>query len=977
MSPSGRTGLRRRDGPFPSARWSGPAVLAALLALVLLSLAGQGPPDPRPADAPADRFSAGRAMEHVRALAGGPRSVGTPANARGRRLLIEELRELGLEPEVQERRLMWRRGRMVGTAVARNVAARVEGEASTGAVAMVAHHDTRVRTPGAADDASGVAAILEALRALRPELPLQNDLIVLFTDAEEPGLLGARAFAGGHRWMDDVAAVVNLEARGSSGASLMFETGRDPAWAVERLAGAGVRPVTSSLFDEVYRRLPNDTDFTIFRRAGRAGLNFAFIGGSEAYHMPLDTPERLSPASLQHHGEAALSLARELGETDLGAVSGGGTPDGPGAGRPGETGPASPRAGAAGRARGGASGGFGGRSPATGGSGAASPVFFSLPVAGLVRYPPWAALLLAGGLAVGLVVLVGLGRSSRRVAGRGIVAGLVAAPALVALGAGGAWLLREAALHVHPEDGWFVARRLYREGGYLVASVAGSAAVVFGGLGVLRRWFSAPSLAVGAVIWPVFFAVGASLQAVPASYLLAWPAAAGLGLAAMTLREPAAPPGGGGGGRGGEGSTAGAEPRARAGHGPGDAVTDAADVAADERADEARGGGRSPWPRAAAAVALSVPVAALAAPSLREFMAALGLGTLPRLTAAAGLFLLCLSPLVDVLGRPNRWWGPALCAAAAAAVAGSTLARAARGPAGPAPAPLLHVQEGGGGPAFWATARDTGLDWLDGFVPASFAELSAPGPDPGSRAAPGRASARPPAAAGNGRRGPAGEAPTAGGDGRSGETGRILELGSALYGPGEPRRYRAAPAPPVEAAPAELEVVGRGRDGAGGDGRSVRLRLSVPGPRRLAGAVVAVEVKPPPRSPWRLASVDGRPVPEGGAAEVSDGEAPWIYRHLGRPEGAVTLELRRPGEGGARGGGTAGDRAAGGGRPEGDDGPGDGGATAVRTALYLEGLPGVPVGPSPERPPDLMGSPIVQGRRVLTDLTVVRDTVRF
>jgi hypothetical protein len=107
-----------------------------------------------------------------------------------------------------------------------------------------------------------------------------------------------------------------------------------------------------------------------------------------------------------------------------------------------------------------------------------------------------------------------------------------------------------------------------------------------------------------------------------------------------------------------------------------------------------------------------------------------------------------------------------------------------------------------------------------------------------------------------------------------------------------------------------------------------------------------------------LAAVDGRPVPEGGAAGDADGGPAWIYRHLGRPEGPVKLELRRPaGEAGADGRET---------RPP-----------ALRTALYLEGLPDVPEGPSTERPPDLMGSPVLEGRRVLTDLTVVRDTARF
>src|SRR5690606_27065961 len=61
----------------------------------------------------------------------------------------------------------------------------------------------------------------------------------------------------------------------------------------------------------------NDTDFSIFREAGRRGLNFAFIGDHARYHTPEDDLDHLDLRSLQHHGDAVWALARELGGGDL------------------------------------------------------------------------------------------------------------------------------------------------------------------------------------------------------------------------------------------------------------------------------------------------------------------------------------------------------------------------------------------------------------------------------------------------------------------------------------------------------------------------------------------------------------------------------------------------------------------------------------------------------------------------------------
>ncbi|HLU38995.1 MAG TPA: M20/M25/M40 family metallo-hydrolase, partial [Planctomycetota bacterium] len=180
------------------------------------------------------------------------------------------------------------------------------------AVLLAAHYDSVPAGPGASDDGVAVAAMLETARALlagpRPERPV----ILLIDDGEELGLFGARAFCAEHPWARDVAAVLNFEARGTGGPSLMFETAGGDLDLLRRAASVLSRPMTGSAFAAVYRTMPNDTDLTVFRAHGLAGLNFAFLGGGRRYHTPLDDLAHADPGSMQHHGEQMLALTRAL-----------------------------------------------------------------------------------------------------------------------------------------------------------------------------------------------------------------------------------------------------------------------------------------------------------------------------------------------------------------------------------------------------------------------------------------------------------------------------------------------------------------------------------------------------------------------------------------------------------------------------------------------------------------------------------------
>ncbi|MBI5490125.1 MAG: M20/M25/M40 family metallo-hydrolase [Deltaproteobacteria bacterium] len=300
------------------ARWLAPLSIAVLAGVAVWQGLAVTPHPALPADAPATEFSAVRALEHLRVVAKEPRPVGTPAHEAAREYILAELRRQGLDPDVQA--AVWagtRYGVPFPVADVRNVVARLPGRASTKPLALVAHYDTVLHAPGAADAGSPVAALLETLRALRAGPALRNDVLFVFTDAEELGLVGAEAFVAENPAARGLGLVLNLEARGVRGPAMMFETSPGNAALVDAFADAAPDPVSSSVFYDVAKRLGHGTDFAIFRDAGVPGLNFAFSDGVECYHTPCDDLAHLSTASLQHLGDQALALARRFGDADL------------------------------------------------------------------------------------------------------------------------------------------------------------------------------------------------------------------------------------------------------------------------------------------------------------------------------------------------------------------------------------------------------------------------------------------------------------------------------------------------------------------------------------------------------------------------------------------------------------------------------------------------------------------------------------
>ena len=301
-------------------------LVVSLIAALGLAVWSSQVPAPRGLDSPTDTFSSARAMVDIRQISRAPHPVGSAEHSRVRLYLIERMNQLGLSPTEQVGPLsplaIQRLTKSGGTPeAANNMATNLVGllpgkDGTKPPVLIMAHYDTAVGSPGAADDSTGVAASLEIIRAIKTRGPAERDIILLLTDAEEIGLDGARLFFSEHPWRDRVGAVINLEARGGGGRAAMFETGRNNGQTIAAFAPvvgkADGGTTSTSLAVFMYEQMPNGTDFTISKDRGIGGMNFAFIGRPGQYHSAESTPENLDEGSVQHIGSQALEASDTL-----------------------------------------------------------------------------------------------------------------------------------------------------------------------------------------------------------------------------------------------------------------------------------------------------------------------------------------------------------------------------------------------------------------------------------------------------------------------------------------------------------------------------------------------------------------------------------------------------------------------------------------------------------------------------------------
>ncbi len=443
--------------PFPTAPRGGARgwlTLVALLIFAWLSSTGRAVPSPQPANAPDTAFSSARAMTELVEIARLPHPPGSPEHQRVRSYLMRRLTDLGLQPHDISTTVMLRSGSSIRAARVHDIAARIPGTASTGTILIAAHYDSRPLSPGGADDGAGVVSILEAVRALRATHPLKNDVVVLFTDAEEEGLLGARAFVADSAWMKGIRVALNFDMRGAAGPAVMFQTGPRSGWVMHELAQGDPRPFANSISQTIYQRMPNGTDFSIFEKAGIQGLNFAAIGRPDVYHQSDDDPEDLSEGTLQDIGIQALSTLRTLGEANLSTVD---APD---------------------------------------------VVYFRVPYVGLVEYARrWVIPISVGVLLLFAALVTWARRKGARWSGMATGLALAAISTGAAYGLGSilfSWLR-----HFHPEYGALAGSAFHSEGWYVLALAGASFFLVTALAGLTRLRCSTAELSLGALVLPL------------------------------------------------------------------------------------------------------------------------------------------------------------------------------------------------------------------------------------------------------------------------------------------------------------------------------------------------------------------------------------------------------------------------------------------------------------------------------------------
>jgi hypothetical protein len=460
-----------RKSPAPERVASGIGLILLATTVVVSILRLAPPTDAR--DFPVDK-----ALEHLRVIAREPHPYGSPANRAVREYIEAQLTSFGLEVQAQSDKVRVGRSGIFVQPI--NILARVRGtnrDAAAGrcALMLACHYDSARLAPGAADDGAAAAALLEVARIMARSPPPRNDVIFIFSDAEEVagGMPGARAFVEHHPWSGEVAVVLNFEARGTTGPAIMFETSAGNAWLVEQYARFAPHPVTTSLAYDAYKRMPNDTDFTVYKRAGMAGMNFAFIGGYHRYHTPEDSVENLSRGSLTHHGFTALRLGKALANADL--------------------------------ARGASTG---------------DAVYFDLLGSFVVHYwnglaIPIAAIVL---VAVGFVLVAARRQRMVRLWRIAAAIGVLALSVALAVGASMAIIAAVGAPRADASPLWF-------GGAVALLGLACSAGLRWAG----GRWITMPEQTIGGLLIWALIGLLAAIWVPGGSYLLAWPTLLGLG----------------------------------------------------------------------------------------------------------------------------------------------------------------------------------------------------------------------------------------------------------------------------------------------------------------------------------------------------------------------------------------------------------------------------------------------------------------
>ncbi|MEO7393459.1 MAG: M20/M25/M40 family metallo-hydrolase [Chitinophagaceae bacterium] len=291
--------------------------LVLTIIVTLFSTEAVCPPGVVKSNASDTIFSAQRSYIYLQQIARMPHSVGTAEHERVKNYIITTCRKLGLTVNTQNTTVLSQKGDGLIAIYVQNIIAQIKGRSTGKAILNVAHYDSQPNTPGAADDGIGVAAMLECARAIKALPAMQNDITFLFSDGEEQGLFGAKAFTEKVSLSKNIGIGINWDCRGNKGITITYETSSSNGWIMRQYAKGIKYPVANSMGYEISRRMPNDADFTYLKKAGITGFTNGLLGGYSNYHSMTDSPENLDMKSLQHVGDNMLSITKQIGNIPL------------------------------------------------------------------------------------------------------------------------------------------------------------------------------------------------------------------------------------------------------------------------------------------------------------------------------------------------------------------------------------------------------------------------------------------------------------------------------------------------------------------------------------------------------------------------------------------------------------------------------------------------------------------------------------
>ncbi len=171
--------------------------------------------------------------------------------------------------------------------------------------------------PGADDDASGSAGLLELIRLMRDANP-RRTIVFLAASGEEEGLLGSEAFLAARPLpMSDIKADINLDmiGRGRKGELHVMPARRQGyVTTLTRDARnlASAQDITLSAGIEPYWR---DSDHYSFARRAIPSICFN-TGLHEDYHQPSDTPDKINYPGLAKVLRVVLELVLKTANAD-------------------------------------------------------------------------------------------------------------------------------------------------------------------------------------------------------------------------------------------------------------------------------------------------------------------------------------------------------------------------------------------------------------------------------------------------------------------------------------------------------------------------------------------------------------------------------------------------------------------------------------------------------------------------------------